>query len=96
MKLGTLKNPLKRDGDLVVVSADNKHAVRVPEIAPSLRDAIENWAQAKPKLEKVAKGLSAGTIADAFAVDPNRFHSPLPRAFQWADGSAVLTVPHHP
>jgi fumarylacetoacetate (FAA) hydrolase len=92
MKLGTLKTAGWNDGELVVVSQDNSKYVKVPEIAPSLRLAIENWATAKPKLEAVSKRLNAGEIPAAQKVDENLFHSPLPRAFQWCDGSAFL---HH-
>ncbi len=92
MKLGTLKHPKKRDGELVVVSSDNKMAIRATPVASSLREAVENWAQAKPALETISLALNAGAAAGAFPVDENLFHSPLPRAFQWADGSAFL---HH-
>jgi fumarylacetoacetate (FAA) hydrolase len=92
MKLGTLKNPVKRDGDLVVVSRDNTRAVKATEVASSLREAIENWAEVHPKLEKIYLEIEAGRRTDAFEVREEEFHSPLPRAFQWADGSAFL---HH-
>lgn len=89
MKLGTLKNPKSRDGDLVVISHDNKRAVKVPEIALSLREAIENSKETFPKLKVVYENLNNGKL-DGFAVDETEFHSPLPRSFQWADGSAFL------
>ncbi len=89
MKLGTLKNSKSRDGDLVVISHDNKRAVKVPEIALSLREAIENSKETFPKLKLVFEKLSSGNI-EGFAVDETKFHSPLPRSFQWADGSAFL------
>lgn len=92
MKLGTLRNPNKRDGDLVVVSRDNRRAVRASHIAPNLREAIEHWDQTRPLLEQLFNELEAGRRTDAFEVDEAEFHSPLPRAFQWADGSAFL---HH-
>lgn len=92
MKLGSLKNPAKRDGDLVVVSRDNKRAVRATQIAPSLREAIEDWAVAKPKLEQLFRELEEGRRTDAFEVHEDEFHSPMPRSFQWADGSAFI---HH-
>ena len=92
MKLGTLRNPQKRDGDLVVVSRDNRRAVRASHIAPNLREAIENWERDRPLLEQLFNELEAGRRTDAFEVDENEFHSPMPRAFQWADGSAFL---HH-
>ncbi len=92
MKLGTLKNPARRDGDLVVISRDNTTAVKATHIAPSLREAVEDWANCKPKLEQLARELEESRRTDAFEVDEEEFHSPMPRAFQWADGSAFL---HH-
>lgn len=92
MKLGTLKNSQRRDGDLVVVSRDNVRAVKAAATAPSLREAVENWDVCRPKLEALAKELEAGERADAFEVLEEEFHSPFPRSFQWADGSAFL---HH-
>lgn len=90
MKLGTLKNPSRRDGDLVVVSRDNKKAVHAGHIAPSLREAVENWEETQPKLEELYQQLNSGTVADAIDVDPERFHSAMPRAFAWLDGSAFI------
>lgn len=92
MKLGTLRNSAKRDGDLVIVSRDNRRAVRASHIAPSLREAIEHWELHRPLLEQLFNELEAGRRTDAFEVDEDEFHSPLPRAFQWIDGSAFL---HH-
>lgn len=92
MKLGTLKHPAKRDGELVVVSRDNQRAVRATHIAPSLREALEDWANAKPKLEQLFQELEEARRTDAFEVHQDEFHSPMPRAFQWADGSAFI---HH-
>jgi fumarylacetoacetate (FAA) hydrolase len=92
MKLGTVKNPQRRDGDLVIISRDNSRAVKATAIAPSLREALEHWNECRPKLEMLAKELEEGRATFAFEVDESEFHSPLPRAFQWADGSAYL---HH-
>lgn len=98
MKLGSLKSD-SRDGALCVVSRDLKRAVKVsdlPEQAklPStLREAIETWSTKAPLLEQVFSELEAGKLSSkSFDVDQTKFHSPLPRAFQWADGSAFL---HH-
>lgn len=90
MKLGTLKSKTSRDGELIVVSRDNNHAVRASAIAPSLREAIENWVQAKPHLEKLYAALNSGQAPESFKIRPAELHSPLPRSFQWADGSAFL------
>ena len=92
MKLGTLKSNGKRDGELVVVSRDNTRAVKATSIAPNLREAIEDWKNVQPKLEHLFQDLEHGRVTNAFEVDQHEFHSPLPRAFQWADGSAFL---HH-
>lgn len=92
MKLGTLKSAKRRDGDLVVVSRDGKKAVKAGSVAPSLREAIEEWATAKPKLEQIFKELEEGRRTDAFEILEEELHSPMPRAFQWADGSAFI---HH-
>lgn len=90
MKLGTLKNSKNLDGELVVVSRDNKTAVKATEIAPSLRLAIESWQESFPKLEKIYNNLNSGKEKTAFKVNEEDFHSPLPRSFQWADGSSFL------
>jgi fumarylacetoacetate (FAA) hydrolase len=96
MKLATLKCSNKssnyRDGELIVVSTDNQRAVRATHIAPSLREAVENWNTAQPKLEALYQELNSGKSPKAFPVDIDKLHSPMPRAFQWADGSAFI---HH-
>ena len=91
MKLGTLANEQDRDGDLIVVSRDGTRFSKVPEIAKSLRLAIENWATVKDRLAKVYDQLNDNDDMGE-QVDETKMHSPLPRAFQWADGSAFL---HH-
>ncbi len=91
MKLASLKSA-HRDGELIVVSKDNQRAVKASHVAPSLREAIENWSECKPKLEEIYNSLNDGKAEGAFPVDATNLHSPLPRAFQWADGSAFI---HH-
>ena len=91
MKLGTLISD-SRDGELVVVSRDNQRAVRATTVAKNLREAVENWKSVKPKLEELFNSLERGSVSGEFKVDPKKFHSPLPRSFQWADGSAFI---HH-
>jgi fumarylacetoacetate (FAA) hydrolase len=88
MKLASLRHG--RDGQLVVVDAALKKAVKVPEIAPTLQSALDRWADAAPRLKETYQALSEGKAKDAFAFDPARTHSPLPRAYQWVDGSAYL------
>jgi fumarylacetoacetate (FAA) hydrolase len=92
MKLGTLRNSNRRDGDLVIVNREGTHAVLASDISPSLREAVESWSMSRPRLESRYIELCQGKASGAFAVDIKKFHSPLPRAFQWADGSAFL---HH-
>ena len=92
MKLGTLKNPASRDGDLIVVSQDNKMAVRAETVAPSLREALEDWTAKGPQLEQLSQKLNAGEAPNCFSLDESQLHSPMPRSFQWADGSAFI---HH-
>lgn len=87
MKLATLNNG-SRDGQLIVVSRDLQHAVRAP--IATLRDAIEDWAVAEPQLRALSEALDAGTASDVFAFDPADAMAPLPRAYQWCDGSAFL------
>ncbi|MDZ4661510.1 MAG: fumarylacetoacetate hydrolase family protein [Pseudomonadota bacterium] len=90
MKLGTLKHAKKLDGELVVVSQDNKLAIKATGVASCLREAVENWQETFSKLEKIYKDLNAGNVSDSFNVNEADFHSPLPRSFQWADGSSFL------
>ena len=89
MKLATYQNQ-SRDGQLMVVSRDLARAVAVPQIAANLQQALDNWAQAAPALQAVYDALNHGDVAAAVAFDAACCHSPLPRAYQWADGSAYL------
>ena len=91
MKLATLKSG-GRDGTLVVVSRDLKHAVVAGPIAPTLQVALDDWAALAPRLEELSERLNAGKANGAFPLDPADLASPLPRAYQWVDGSAYL--PH--
>lgn len=91
MKLASLKSG-GRDGSLLVVNAALTQAVRVPQIAATLQQAIENWQQAEPALAAVYQQLQRGQAAGAFALDVNELASPLPRAYQFLDGSVYL---HH-
>ncbi|OMH33579.1 fumarylacetoacetate hydrolase family protein [Motiliproteus sp. MSK22-1] len=89
MKLATLKAG-GRDGTLVVVSRDLQHCVEVPEIAGTLQSALDNWSTTEPQLKEVYSSLNSGECAGARAFDVEACHSPLPRAYQWADGSAYI------
>lgn len=90
MKLATLKNGT-RDGQLVLVTKDLSEYVDASAIAPTLQAALDDWDHFAPRLKELADEIAAGsTIAKRFALDETRLHSPLPRAFQWADGSAYV------
>lgn len=90
MKLATLKNG-SRDGQLVVVSGDLSRALDASSVAQTLQQAIENWDSVEPRLNALANQLNAGQASDAFAFDPAQAMAPLPRAYQWCDGSAFLS-----
>jgi fumarylacetoacetate (FAA) hydrolase len=90
MKLASLKNET-RDGALIVVSRDLKRAVSASDIAPTLQAAIDNWRDAEPRLKALSDALNTGDVANAFDFDATKVASPLPRAYQWLDGSAYLS-----
>jgi fumarylacetoacetate (FAA) hydrolase len=89
MKLASLRHG--RDGRLVVVARDLKTCVLVPAIAPTLQFALDGWAELAPQLEEVYALLNQGGADGAHPFDPKQCLSPLPRAYQWADGSAYVT-----
>ncbi|MEX0900933.1 MAG: fumarylacetoacetate hydrolase family protein [Gammaproteobacteria bacterium] len=91
MKLGTLKAG-GRDGTLVVVSRDLSHAVVAATVAPTLQVVLDNWESLSPRLAEIYNRLNDGKAAGAFALDQADLAAPLPRAYQWVDGSAYL--PH--
>src|SRR6476469_1296149 len=89
MKLATL-NDGTRDGQLAVVSRDLKTAHIADGIAPTLQRALDDWAFMAPQLDALYDELNAGKARRAFDFDPARCMASLPRAFQWADGSAYV------
>jgi fumarylacetoacetate (FAA) hydrolase len=89
MKLATLKTG-GRDGTLVVVSRDLVTCQAVPELARTLQGALDDWERIAPRLQAVYEQLNAGTAPDADSFIEAECASPLPRAFQWADGSAYI------
>ena len=91
MKLGTLKEG-GRDGTLVVVARDLSRAVRATGIAATLQQALDDWHPAAPRLQALAAALEAGRADGAFALDMATLAAPLPRAYEFVDGSAYL--PH--
>jgi len=89
MKLATLKDGT-RDGCLVVVSRDLGWCVAVPEIARTLQAALDAWEAAAPALAAIATELDARRMPDATPFASQAAMAPLPRAYQWVDGSAYV------
>lgn len=90
MKLASLKTE-SRDGALIVVSRDLSRAVSATDIAATLQWAVEHWESVKPHLQELSDALNSGDVPGSFAFDQTQVASPLPRAFQWLDGSAYLS-----
>jgi fumarylacetoacetate (FAA) hydrolase len=91
MKLGSLKEG-GRDGSLIVVSRDLTRAVRAKGIASTLQAALDDWSSSAPRLNALYAELNDGKAADAFELDMAALAAPLPRAYEFVDGSAYL--PH--
>jgi len=89
MKLATLKDGT-RDGQLVVVSRDLRAAAIADAIVPTLQRALDDWTFYAPQLLDLSDSLNQGRARHSFAFDPKACMAPLPRAFQWADGSAYV------
>jgi fumarylacetoacetate (FAA) hydrolase len=87
MKLATLRDGT-RDGKLIVVSRDLKRAAPADHIARSLLAAIEDWDRASAELQQLSRELHDGRNGRAFDFDPQQVAAPLPRTWQWLDGSA--------
>lgn len=90
MKLASLRDG--RDGRLIVVSKDLKRAVEAGDIAPTLQAALDDWKSAAPRLNSLYEDLNEGGADGAFDLDVEQLASPLPRGYQFLDGSAYL--PH--
>lgn len=88
MKLGTLKNGT-RDGQLVVVKRDLSEYAIFDGAVSTLQAALDDWDNVAPALEAFARKLEAGEVVGT-PVDLDKFHSPLPRAYEWIDGSAYI------
>ncbi|SAK41292.1 fumarylacetoacetate (FAA) hydrolase [Caballeronia catudaia] len=89
MKLATLKDGT-RDGQLIVVSRDLRTAAIADGIVSTLQRALDDWTFYAPQLMEVYEALSLGRARNTFSFDPKSCMAPLPRAFQWADGSAYV------
>ena len=88
MRLATLRDGT-RDGMLVVVTPEGHGFARAAPIAPTLQAALDEWERAAPALQALSARLAAGAAA-AEPLDPRRLGPPLPRAYEWIDGSAFL------
>jgi len=94
MKLGTLRGP-GRDGTLIVVRRDGQAFAPAGAELPTLQAALDDWDRAEPTLRRLADALERGevparSLADLTAQDPRCLHAPLPRAYEWVDGSAYI------
>jgi len=89
MKLATYKDG-SRDGQLVVVSRDLATAHYATGIAGKLQQALDDWGFIAPQLQDLYETLNGGKARHAFPFEPQRCMAPLPRAYQWADGSAYI------
>ena len=91
MKLASLKTG-GRDGSLIVVSRDLEHYVSAADITPTLQIALDDWQQTAPRLNALYAELNQGTCGGIQQLDVEALAAPLPRAFEFVDGSAYL--PH--
>jgi fumarylacetoacetate (FAA) hydrolase len=91
MKLASLRGG-ERDGELVVVDRSLERCVAVPDIAPTLQAALDRWNEVEPRLRAAAARLESADSAAVRGFDARACAAPLPRAYQWLDGSAYL---HH-
>jgi fumarylacetoacetate (FAA) hydrolase len=88
VKLATLRDGT-RDGRLVVVRADGERFVPAPASWPTMQRALDDWRAAEPALRELAADLDRGAL-EGVPVDVARLAAPLPRAYEWVDGSAFL------
>ena len=91
MKLASLRGP-HRDGQLILVDRALERYVAVPDIAPTVQAALDRWNELEPQLRAAAAQLESANPEPARRFDARACAAPLPRAFQWLDGSAYL---HH-
>jgi fumarylacetoacetate (FAA) hydrolase len=87
MKLASLKSG--RDGKLVIVNSALTQMVDASDIAPTLQAALDNWKDVEPQLKTRFEALESGAM-EGSAFEQTKCASPLPRAYQWADGSAYV------
>lgn len=92
MKLATLRDNT-RDGRLIVVSRDHQKFIEATSIAKTMQEALDRWDEVKPQLEELYQDLCSGRIAGQRVGDlmeQGKFAAPLPRAYEWIDGSAYI------
>jgi fumarylacetoacetate (FAA) hydrolase len=89
MKLGSLRQG-GRDGTLIVVNRALTRAARAGAIAPTLQRVLDDWTMNEPKLAALARALEDDIAPHSFDLDTKALAAPLPRAYQWADGSAYV------
>lgn len=90
MKLATLKDG-SRDGTLIIVNKNLSKACKTPDIAKTLQDALDRWESVEGPLNEVYVQLNQSAISDTFDLDAKQLMAPLPRSYQWVDGSAYVT-----
>jgi len=90
MKLATLKNN-RRDGRVVLVDRDLRNAVAITDVGSTLQEVLDNWASVEATLKQRYEALNRGELQGAEKFDPAQAAAPLPRAYQWCDGSAYLS-----
>jgi fumarylacetoacetate (FAA) hydrolase len=88
MRLASLRNGT-RDGCLVVVDRTGSLCARVPDIAATLQAALDDWSRTEAALRSVSERLETGALGGE-PFDPRSAHAPLPRAYEWIDGSTYL------
>lgn len=89
MKFATLRDG-SRDGKLIIVSRDNKVYTDASSIAPNLQFALDNWDLVSQPLKYLSNQLNNGGVKDVQTFDPTVAWAPLPRAYEWIDGSAYI------
>ena len=90
MKFATLKKTGSRDGQLCLVDKTMSRAILVSSIANTLQQALDNWTLVEKPLQSLYQQLNANELSESFAFNPEDCSAPLPRAYQWADGSAYV------
>ncbi len=89
MKFATRRDG-SRDGELLIVSRDLKNAVIASSVAATLQQLLDNWEQLSGKAQSLYDSVNNGTAEGVFRFEQSQTESPLPRAYQWADGSAYV------